>query len=33
MLFGEGSWWREADDLDELVLEDGEVGVAFFEGV
>jgi hypothetical protein len=33
MLFGERGWWRDADDLDELVLENGEVRVAFLEGV
>jgi hypothetical protein len=33
MLFGERGWWRDTDDLDELVLENGEVRVAFLEGV
>jgi len=33
MLFGERGWWGDADDLDELVLENGEVRVAFLEGV
>jgi len=32
VLFGEGEGGREAGDLDELVLEDAEVGVAFFKG-
>jgi len=32
VFFGEGNRGRVADDVDELVLEDGEVGVAFFEG-
>ena len=33
MLFGERGRWGDADDLDELVLENGEVRVAFLEGV
>lgn len=32
MFFWEGEGRGCADDVDELVLEDGEVGVAFFEG-
>ena len=32
MLFGEGDGGREADDLDELFLQNAEVGVAFFKG-
>lgn len=33
MFLWEGGWWRETEDLDELVLEDGEIRVAFLEGV
>src|ERR1700685_2179462 len=33
MLFGERGWWRDADVLDELIVENGEVRVAFLEGV
>jgi len=32
VLFGEGDGGREADDLDELFLQNAEVGVAFFKG-
>jgi hypothetical protein len=32
VFFGEGEGRRCADDVDELVLEDGEVRVAFFKG-
>jgi hypothetical protein len=33
MFFWEGNWGRETDDLNELVLEDGEIRVAFLKGV
>jgi len=33
MFFRERNWWRKIDDLNELVLQDGEIRVAFLKGV